>query len=406
MILLNKFNYELSQGERRFSCHVEGGAFSSELFFVGESSTWSDSNQQTANWALISLLYPAMAIGENLHVESIVSKTLLFNLNNDFQALLTSYEPSLKRIEVTATEISDENYSNNDIVATGFSAGVDSFTTLSLYFSTDNVSRSRKISSLTVFNVGAMGPYEKSLNIFQAYSNRVKKFALDNGLEWQTVNSNLDDFYAKLKLGFQKTHVIRNVAAAYIFEDLYQRYYYSSTYPYKDLNKSNDDMSYVEPILLNLLETDDLKLTSAGAGLSRLEKMQVISDSKFATKLLDVCVGDIESRLEKNCSKCWKCSRAMTNLDVLGKLDDFSDVFDVDYYRNNKEKVIKVIYGSAIKGKPADQDLIELMKNEGYETGVNFNLYTLTFRVKRKIKHILQRVIPWRFRGIRRFIEN
>lgn len=406
MITLRSFEYSSDSAGRRVSCKVEGACYSSDLYFIGNSSVQSKNGLKSANWAVVSLLYPAMSLGEDLHIESKISESLLFNLNNDLQALLVSFEPSLKRIKITASEIIDERGITGNLVSTGFSAGVDSFTTLALYFSDQDVPRSRRISSVNVFNVGAMGAYDESVRLFQAYSERVKKFAVDNGLEWQTVNSNLDNFYTALRLGFQKTHVIRNVAAAYVYEDLYRYYYYSSTYPYKDINAGSDDMSYVEPMLLDLLETDNLRLVSAGAGLSRLEKMRIISESTPAFHLLDVCVGNPESRTEVNCSRCWKCSRAMTNLDVLGKLDDFSKVFDVDYFRKNKKDVIKIVYKSATDGKPADQDLVGLMKRTGYETEVSYARFYMSHPLQMRVNNILRRIVPWRLRRVRKLGKN
>ena len=394
MILMKDFVYSFDEGERRFSCSVDGAGFSNELFFVGNSSYWHDSAPESANWAALSLIYPAMVLGEDLHIDGAISRTLLANLNHDIQSLFLAYTPGLSRIKVTASKVIDEKNSQRPLVATGFSAGVDTFTTLALYLTSDQVAAERKISSLSLFNVGAMGAYQKSEDIFQAYSDRVRKFATENDLQWQTLNSNLDEFYRgrSPRLGFQKTHVIRNIAAAYVFEDLYRYYYYSSTYPYSDINKANDDMAFIEPILLALLETENLRLLSAGAGLARIEKMNLIADSIYAPKLLDVCVGDIDKRAGGNCSRCWKCSRAMVNLDVLGKLEKFETVFDLDYFKHHKKDVIKVVFASAIKGKPADRDLINLMKETQYDTEGGYWLISMRYALQRRMKNTLTKL--------------
>ena len=45
-----------------------------------------------------------------------------------------------------------------------------------------------------------------------------------------------------------------------------------------------------------------------------------------------------------NCGECSKCLRTLLTLDILGKLDDFADIFDIDAYQkqslNNKAKCV------------------------------------------------------------------
>ena len=44
-----------------------------------------------------------------------------------------------------------------------------------------------------------------------------------------------------------------------------------------------------------------------------------------------MCYG--HDTLDTNCSVCPKCARTLLTLDILGKLDDFSGVFDIPKYR-------------------------------------------------------------------------
>jgi len=236
-------------------------------------------------------------------------------------------------------------------------------------YSTGNAPTDLCISSITTFDVGAMGKGNLSKQLFRKYCDRLKLYANEYGYNWQSVSSNLDTFYSKARSGFQRTHVIRNVAAAYLFEDIFSTYLYSSTYPYKDINTINDDLAYIEPMLLPLLSTQKLRFLSAGAGLSRLEKTTLISDFKPAETLLDVCIARPGQRLSGkyiNCSKCWKCSRAIVTLEILGKMANFSEVFDLELYSREKLQAIEVIKRSAARGKPADRDLLQFMKVKNF----------------------------------------
>ena len=91
----------------------------------------------------------------------------------------------------------------------------------------------------------------------------------------------------------------------------------------------------------------------------------------------------------------------MTNLDVLGKLDDFSDVFDLDYFRENKRKILNIVSTSALKGKPADKDLVKLMSASNYDTMIYYSLFPIIYPVSNFIINVLKKVISWRSRKVR-----
>lgn len=384
------------------ACTVDSSIFPEKLFFSGITNELPKHIATSANFALIGLLYPAMVLGEDLEIEAAVSPILLYSAQQDIQSLLIDYRPDLKRIKVTATAVTSPPDPPPTNVATGFSAGVDTFTTLAL-FTANDVPASRRITSLTTFDCGAMGPYEQTLGIFEKYSQRVRNYAEDNNFKWQTVRSNIDQFYEAVDQGFQLTHVVRNAATALIFEDIFSTYLCSSTYPYRSINSKNDDMSYIEPILLPLLSTETLQFVSAGAGLARHQKTQLISTYPPAMQMLDVCVAPADKRLSNqkiNCCKCWKCSRMMLNLDLLGRLDDFSEVFDINYYHRNKARLMLSVYESAQQGKPADRDLINLMKGMGRKLEISkcsiikvkFNFLTIRIRQYMSKFSLLRRI--------------
>ena len=77
-----------------------------------------------------------------------------------------------------------------------------------------------------------------------------------------------------------------------------------------------------------------------------LKKLAEISDWEVAQNNLRVCL-NIHSEESENCSKCWKCSRTMVELDVMGKLEQFSTfrhpLTFLDYLRWGRW--IKIGYG-------------------------------------------------------------
>lgn len=175
-IKASNFQFLQNQTSRKFSCQIEGGPLPDKLFFECEANALPELTAPSANFALIGLLYPAMVLGEDLEIDAPVSPLLLYKVQHDIQSLLIDYRPELKRIKVSTTSIIPGPIVAPSDVATGFSAGIDTFTTLTL-FTADHVPDSLRLTSLTTFDVGAMGSFNISEEIFAQYTRRVRDYA-------------------------------------------------------------------------------------------------------------------------------------------------------------------------------------------------------------------------------------
>jgi len=342
---------------------VKGAGLPPELVFKGEADELPPCHP-SADWAAIALLYPAMLAGEDLEIEGPVSPVLYYNMRDELQRLLITFNPNLKYVNVIAEQ--RPSWGENSRVATGFSAGVDTFATLAL-FTGEEVPKSFRIDSLTTFDVGAMGNHANSEYIFQRYRKRLVHYAESNGFHWQAVRTNIDDFYNGRECNFRKTHTLRNAAAVHFLGEILSLYLYSSAFDYSDINHGNNDVAFIDPLLLPLLSSEKMKMKSAGAGLARIEKMRIIAAYEPCKTHLDVCVANprIRNYNEKvNCSRCWKCSRAMVNLDVLNVLDHFYFVFNVADYREKKKKYLRILINNSKDGNPQDRDLLKLLRKK------------------------------------------
>lgn len=370
MIHLENFNFQQTESSREFSCRVKSSSKMPErLTFKAEGKQLLKDANPKVDYAAVGLLYPAMAFGEDIKIDGPVSPTLLYQLNHDIQSLLIAYQPSLKRISIQASNADIQSANEQPFVATGFSGGADTFTTLSLT-SQPEIPSALRVNTLTRFSVGQGGnDMEARKQLIEKYKNELRDFSEQNGFNWHTVDSNLASFYSDLGVNFQQTHVIRNAAAALLLTDQYKNYLYSSTYPYQDINSKNDDMGYIEPILLPLLSNENTRIHSFGAGLARFQKMEIVSRNALAERWLDVCVGPPKKRVKNkypNCSKCWKCQRALVNLEMLGRLDAFSEVFDIPSFKLRRDEAVRMILHSSLTGKVADRDLVRLMREHKY----------------------------------------
>jgi hypothetical protein len=345
------------------SCAIEAPDMPPELWFRVQTTGDELLPPDDLSWALVALLMPAMRTGRDLHIDGPVSPRLLFNANHDVQAALRLYEPSLQRIAVTAAGPATAGSGAKQRVGTGFSAGIDSFATVFL-LTPQTTGHSLSLTDLCVFNVGALGPCDDP-PVKQRYAaayTRARAFGRQIGAEVTGIDSNIDAVYAR-HWSFQRTHSLRNVAAALVIARSLDNYLYASTFPLRAIRVAEHyDLAIMDPILLPLLSTEQLTFRSAGAGLSRFEKTALVARHALSYDQLDVCVAPAQERASldrPNCSRCWKCHRTMLTLDLLGALDNYARVFDLPYYQENRDSIVQAVARKALRGSEVDQEVID-----------------------------------------------
>lgn len=355
---------------------------------------------------LVGLLYPAMINGEDIQIEGRVSSKLLFNINNYVIPLLCSFSEKAKKIRVTCVEKSYENF-NGKGVGTGFSGGVDSFSTIYDHYELEKDSL-YKINSLLFLNVGSHG-WDKEEVIYSKFMKRynyLKKFPEEIGLEFIPVDSNLYKFHP---WGHQLTHTLTSSSGILLLQNLYKKYYYASTgwnylecfeFYKVELEK---DIGIFDPILLPLLGTESLEIISDGIQYKRSEKIENIIKYQSIYKYLNVCVSGEDTH--ENCSVCSKCCRTLMTLDSIGKINEFNHLFDIRKYREKAEKKYKALQILREKKDPYARDNIELAKlnNKVLPTKMesfficlpdlikNYIVANLSINTKRKIKKLLKK---------------
>ena len=146
-------------------------------------------------------------------------------------------------------------------------------------------------------------------------------------------------------MGFQKTHVFRNLSAILLLQGLFGKYFYASAYHHKDCHfRETYDLAYTDPAAVHLLSTETLRSISTGCQYTRVEKTAKVTDWAVAQRYLNVCVNaDARGR---NCSRCEKCCRTLLTLELLGKLELLRGVFDIEKYRTVRAAFLSKCLGS------------------------------------------------------------
>lgn len=297
----------------RYLCHERGDAF------------------------LVAMLLYAMKRGEDIHILAPISERLYYTLTKHFAKVIADMFPGYHRVQIIA-EIDTGQLENAGGVGTGLSCGIDSFCTV-IEHTDESCPPDYRLTHLTFFNVGASGDYggERARDLFHQRIEAVRPCADELHLPLVTLDSNINEI---LGMNFVQTHTYRNVAAVLALQKLFRIYYYSSSSTLQQFELNPSYSSHSDIYTLNMLSTNTAEFFSSGEIYSRVEKTDIVSTHPLSYKYLNVCVA-----AEKNCSRCRKCQRTLVTLDVLGKLDLYDRVFNLNDYQMHRSKYFGLVMG-------------------------------------------------------------
>lgn len=367
--------------------------------FTPNKSLWISVPSEYEEWLaddvydafLIAALYPAMYYNENIKIEGNVSPRLLYNVQNYIRYAIKAYrdEMHMVNISVKDTVIPAQTYSH---VATGFSGGVDSFTTI-IDRLENEVNQSRRIDTFIFHNIGSHGGGRKGAR--KLFNNRyelLKGFPDCKGIPFIKMDSNLYDFWRD-----EWEYYARSIADGFACLSIQKgvRYYYlSGEFSYRQhMDMCFDKMlcnidEMTELYIYNLMSSERLEIVLEGAQYTRIEKVKKVAEYEPAYQYLNVCVKwGAEKENAENCSKCLKCGRTLKELDVIGKLDKFYRVFDVEWYKRNKKRLWLKYLAGQDDHDPCKKVLLDYAKESGYKMPNKFEL--MIYLVGRTLYHPL-----------------
>ena len=371
--------------------------------YFGEQTIWAEVDTKYAsalttdnyNGFLVGLLYPAMYVGEDIHVKGAVSAKLLYNIQHYLMAFIQTYTPQCKLIQVTADKTTTNLPGKEHHVGTGYSAGVDSFCTIYDHLEKET-NPAYKLDTLLFLNTGSHGKFSKPTteSKFRARFEYLQKTA---PLPFIALNTNIHQFHEIFPNSHQKTVTFTNVAGILVLEKYFSKYYIASSMNYREtvyfgIHRLNLSTEAFDTILLPLLSTETLEFIADGQQYTRIQKTARIADYPLAQQTLNVCVR-VEETTAKNCSYCSKCLRTLMTLDSLDKLDNFSAVFNLSIYRKYLF-IYKCQQRLSYADNPFAQNNIDFARQKGkYIPGlITASIVCLPLIAYKKIKKILKRL--------------
>ena len=341
--ILNFKSVELIDNQLRYSIEWQGEERNLVYKIDSEHTDWLDAC--CADGAIVPFIYYAVRFGFDIESSVPVSSELLFNLNHLVIPELCNAVGN-QVVCVSAPEYLGDEIPGN-AVGSGFSGGVDSFTTFCEY--AVDCTGSNKITHLLYFKQGAhdgqLSAYDKQVeqNLFEEQLAVTRAFANKYSYPLVVLESNLNEVLSSCFgfMSYEWSHSFRGAGMALMLQKNLRRFYYSDTYGLADFSVNlKRDSAHYEKWLFPLLSTNKLAITSANAGMGRVAKTQYISKYEQTYDNLLVCW-----KSGVNDCTCDKCIRTLVTLDYLGVLDKYATCFDLDLYKANKSKYLRRVAG-------------------------------------------------------------
>ncbi len=336
--------------------------------------------------ALVALLALAMMNEEDIYVEGQVSTKLFYTINTYLIRALNLSDKKYKIIKVEAEKLNDQSFTTHKAAATGISCGVDSLSTIATHINLENDYR---IKYLTYFKAGAHGVYGGTIanQIFERGLQHATAFANENNLPIIVVESNIMDV---LKINFQSLHTLIHLSCILNLQKLVSIYYYASSFrfDYYELDGFNSSWDI---LILDLIETESLNFYSSASQYTRFERTEIVANYEPSYKFLDVCLEPINASLI-NCSKCEKCVRTLLSLEMIGKIDNYKNIFDLQTYYANKDQYIGELLINKNLNQTNKEIYFKLKQNDLIKIKHYILLISLFFSIKIKFlkKHFIK----------------
>ena len=270
--------------------------------------------------------------------------------------------------------------------------GIDSFSTIIDHLS-DECPASFKLTHFTYFNVGANGDWNLN-EVKKSYEKDyklVQEYARSKNIPVVKIESNISQVYLGLQHA-DENYMSRNMAAVLSMQKLFGKYIYASSYPLKDAKFIKKDMAAQESWLLPAWSTESTELITGDPCMVRSEKTKRVAQCPDTYKHLYVCWKEVLSNHGpneevkkvkddfRNCARCDKCLRTLITFDILGVIDRYKNIFDLDYYYSYRDAYVSKVISQRKKNFMYD-DIYNLMKACNYNITLRAKIFSFMWHL-------------------------
>ena len=358
---------------------VEGAQYpASTMWFEIKKDYGAAFSDDTYDAFMLVGLYLAMYHKTDLRVRGNVSKKFYKNLSWYIQRILCDFSKELSPAEIIVDGFAPTKVKGN-LIGTGISCGVDSLSTIYDRF-VKETDPDYKVNALFIFNCGSHGDFNAAHTQQVFHSRAVRAVAVANDLKLPAVivDTNLHQF--RHKNDKDTVLFLSFYSCVLSMQNIIKRYYIPSGCSYNGIKDFGEKMRHdlataSDSYLIPLIQTERTELIIDGCQYRRVDKIKNISDWDIARKYLNVCLIQ-KGEDSTNCGECSKCLRTQLTLEILGELENFSQVFDLEKYKkisfNYKVDSIRFV----------DQEIffkenVELAAEKNYPMPVRRDCYVL-----------------------------
>lgn len=269
-----------------------------------------------------ALLPLAMTLGENLHMEGVLSPHLLKGMK-EYQRIQCAWKPtSFKPVSIGQDQLQAAEVGPlGPGVGCSFSAGVDSFNTLWRHLPENEPIQQYRISHCLMINGFDADSDIENEGHFSRIQKPIERMMVSHNLELIVCRTNYMSFSDPniLKLSFGAMVV----APALVLGRLFSCFFVPSSYRFDEFFRDGSHL-----LLDHLISTESMETIHDSSHLNRPEKTAIVSNWSATHSTLRVCFNKTGYREDTgslmNCSRCEKCIRTMKTLEILGRLDRYA----------------------------------------------------------------------------------
>lgn len=338
------------------------------------------------DFVVIGFLYFAMKNGFDIESKLPMTQDLWYNIAYHFIPQLALGNSHLHKPYIKCPFVNKVDASSKKFNATGISCGVDSLYTIETN-SSNEIPIENRLNALCFFNVGAAmkGGDVLRTPLVEGRLEFAENFANEYGYPFFFIESNIHmlinkySYYSHIEM-----HSYMGMFCVLLIQKGIKQYHYSSGYTLLDFSIANEDnqildSAYYESVIFSTLSVVGISVFSEGADVERKDKIAKLVNWPPSYNYLNVCVDKVH-----NCGVCFKCIRTLLEIDALGNIENYRNVFDVDFYKANRYLYLRRMYLDSIKGKSHFlEELIPYFKKD----------LTAWFKLKCLISVIKNRII-------------
>jgi len=256
------------------------------------------------------LLWPAMRLGQDLHVDAVASSKLV-EAAPTLMAIMHCWDARLKPVEVRPEATSCEREAGT-AVASFFSGGVDSFYS-ALKHTAPETPPGERITHLISARGLDIRLHDEVL--WTRVRSCLRDAAAEIGCTWVECSTNVREVVPQELVGWFMYYGAALAGIGLGVQGLWNTVLFPAGQTYAEMYPSGS-----HPLWDRLWSTESIRIVNDGAEATRTEKIvSRIAQSEVALEHLRVCWRNPDGRY--NCGMCEKCIRTMVSLKIAGVLD-------------------------------------------------------------------------------------